>query len=106
MLEFLAKNLLGNMPLVPTNKLLKSPLGLFFECCGIARDVPIIIGKTEVHLDFYIYAILEFELLIGHPLDNFFEEKPSHGSLSEELGKTTSATHLDIPMAEHHPNHD
>jgi hypothetical protein len=30
MLEFLAKNLLGNMPLIPTNKLFKSPLGLFF----------------------------------------------------------------------------
>jgi hypothetical protein len=30
MSEFLAKNLLGNMPLVPTNKLFKSPLGLFF----------------------------------------------------------------------------
>jgi hypothetical protein len=65
MLGFLAKNLLGNMPIVPTNKLFKSPLGLFFKCCGIARDMPIIIDKTEVHLDFHIYAILEFDLLIG-----------------------------------------
>jgi hypothetical protein len=38
-------------------------------------------------------------------LDNLFQEKPSHGSLSEELGKIASATHLDIPMAEHYPNH-
>jgi hypothetical protein len=30
MSEFLAKTLLGNMPLVPTDKLFKSPLGLFF----------------------------------------------------------------------------
>jgi hypothetical protein len=29
MSEFLEKNLLSNMPLVPTNKLFKSPLGLF-----------------------------------------------------------------------------
>jgi len=72
MSKFLAKNFLGNMPLISTNKLFKSPLGLFFECCGIARDVPIIIGKAEVHLDFHIYAILEFELLIGYPLDNLF----------------------------------
>ena len=72
MSEYLAKNLLGNMPLVPTNKLFKSPLGLFFECSGIARDVPILIDETEVHLDFHIYAILEFELIIGHPLDNLF----------------------------------
>ena len=52
MSEFLAKNLLGDMPLVPTNKLFKSPLGLIFECSGIVRDVPIEIDKTEVYLDF------------------------------------------------------
>ena len=57
--EFLVKTLLGNMPLVPTDKLFKSPLGLFFECCGIARAVPIKINETEVCLDFHIYAILE-----------------------------------------------
>jgi hypothetical protein len=41
-----------------------------------------------------------------HPLDNLFQEKPSHRSLSEEFGKTASATHLDILMVEHHPNND
>ena len=77
MSEFLVKNVLGNMLLVPTNKLFKSPLGLFFVCCGIARAVPITIKKIEVFIDFHIFAILEFELLIGHPLDNIFQEKPS-----------------------------
>jgi hypothetical protein len=56
MLEFLVKNLLGNMPLVPTNKLFKSLLGLFFECCGIARAVPIchtpIKGQYRVHTSY------------------------------------------------------
>jgi hypothetical protein len=58
MSEFLVKNLLGNMSLVPTNKLFKSPIGLIFECCGIVRAVPIEIDETEVHLDFHIYASL------------------------------------------------
>ena len=66
MSEFLAKNLLGNMPLVPTNKLFKNLLELFFKCCGIARAVPIEINKPEVHLDFHIYANLDFDLLIGY----------------------------------------
>ena len=35
MFKFLAEALLGKMPLVSTNKLFKSPLGLIFECCGI-----------------------------------------------------------------------
>jgi hypothetical protein len=68
-------NLLGNMPLVPTNKLFKSPLGLFYECCGIARAVPMKINETEVCLDFHIYDILEFDILIGHPLENLVEGK-------------------------------
>ena len=87
MSEFLAKNLLDNMPLVPTNKLFKSPLGLFFECCGIGRAVPVIIDKIEVFIDFHIFAILEFDLLIGYHLDKLFEEKPSHGFLDEKFGK-------------------
>ena len=46
--EFLAKNLLGNMPLVLTNKLFKSPSGLIFKCSGIIRAMPIEINQTEV----------------------------------------------------------
>ena len=58
MSEFLVKNLLGNMLLVLTNKLFKSPLGLFFECLGITRAMLVIIDKIEVFIDFHIYAIL------------------------------------------------
>ena len=104
MSEFLAKTLLAKMPLVPTNKLFKSPSGLIFECCGIARAVPIIIDKTKVHLDFHVFAILEFNLLIGYPCEKILQKQL--GSLNEEFGKTASATHSEIPMAKQHPNHD
>ena len=97
MLKFLVKNLLGNMPLVPTNKLFKSPSGLIFECCGIARAVPIVIDKTEVHLDFHIYAILEFELLIGHPLENLFQEKPSQWSLNDPFEEVKFISSFVLP---------
>ena len=109
MSEFLTKNLLGNMPLVPTDKLFKSPLGLFFVCCGIARAVPIIIDEIEVFIDFHIYAILEFELLIGHPLDKLFQEKPSHGGLNEKLGTTASTIPIPCPKSpkvKPQPNHN
>ena len=36
----------------------------------------------------------------------FFKKKTPHGSLSKEFGKIAFATHLDIPMAEHHPKYD
>ena len=92
---------------VPTNKLLKSLLGLFFECCGIVRDVPIEIDGTKVHLDFHIYDILDFDPLIGCPSEVLFQVKPFQGRLDGEFGKTASATPIPcpkIPMAKHHPN--
>jgi hypothetical protein len=109
MSEFLVKTLLGNMPLVPTNKLFKSPLRLFFEYCGIIRAMPVIIDKIKVFIDFHIYAILEFDILIGYPIEKLLKEKPSHGSLDEKFGKTASAIpifHLEIPMTKHNPNRD
>ena len=39
---------------------------------GIAREVPITIDKLEVHLDFYIYDILDFDLLLGYPLEKLY----------------------------------
>jgi hypothetical protein len=88
------------MLLVPTDKLFKSPLGLFFECCGIARAMLIIINEIEVHLDFHIYAILEFNILIGYPLEKLFQQKPFLGS------RDLLPPFLSCPMVNHNPNHD
>ena len=87
--ECLLDTLVGNKPLTPTNKYFKSPSGLYFECRGIARDVPIILDKIDVYLDFYIYDILDFDLLLGLPLKKLLA---SHGSLDEKLTETSSAT--------------
>jgi hypothetical protein len=109
MSQFLVETLLGNMLLVPTNKLFKSLSGPIFECYGIARAVPIEINKIEVCLDFHIYAILDFDLLIGYPLEKLFKEKSSNGSLDEKLGKTASTSHipsLKNPKAKQQPNHN
>ena len=51
--------------------------------------MPITIDKIEVHLDFYIYDILNFDLLLGLPLEKLLA---SHGSLDEKLRETGSAT--------------
>jgi hypothetical protein len=72
----------------------------------IARAVPVILNEIEVFIEFHIFAILEFDLLIGYSLENLFHIKPSLGSPYEKFGKTASATHLEIPMAKHLPNHD
>ena len=101
--ECLLDTLVGNKPLTPTNKYFKNPSGLYFECRGIARDVPITKDKIEMHLDFHIYDILDFDLFLGYPLDKLLA---SHGSLDEMLRKNASTTAvpcLENPMAKHFP---
>jgi hypothetical protein len=68
--------------------------------------MPVIMDKIKVFIDFHIYAILEFDILIGYPLENLIKEKPFYRSLSKEFRKIASATHLEIPMVEHHPNNE
>nr|TKW27922.1 hypothetical protein SEVIR_3G289400v2 [Setaria viridis] len=97
MSEFLKGTFLGNMPLVPTDKLLKSPSELIFECRGMAREVLIKIDKIKVHLNFHIYPILDFDLLIGLHLEDL-----SQGSLDKKLRKSASTSTnscIENPMA-------
>ena len=85
----LAHTLLGSVSLKPSGKLFKScPFGHILECRGIASAVPITIDKIKVNLDFHIFDILDFDLLIG--VENIHHS--SLGYLYEELGNLTSAT--------------
>ena len=62
--------------------------------------MPNTIDKLEVHLDFYIYDILDFDLLLGLPLEK--KLLASHESLDEKLRETGSATatpHLENLLA-------
>jgi hypothetical protein len=76
MSKFLAEALLGKIPLASTNENLS-----FFIYDGYGPGNPITFKKV------HIFAILEFDHLLGYPLDKLFQEKYPHGSLSEEFGK-------------------
>jgi hypothetical protein len=64
MSQFLAETLLGSMPLVPIDKLFKSPSGLIFESCGIARAVPFEIHKTVTHSESFFKKNLPMGALV------------------------------------------
>ena len=109
MSEFLVDTFIGSMPLDPTDRLFQSPSGLFFECRGIARAVPVKIDKIEIRLDFNVYSIFDFDLLIGSPLENLLHEKSQQGRLCYETGKTALTSPiscLEIPMTEHRDDHN
>jgi hypothetical protein len=102
--EFFARTLSGNTPLASTDRLFTSPTGLIFEHHGITIAVPITIDKTEVCLDVHIYPIIDFDLLLGYPLEEHLTT--SQGSLDEKLRETASTTAtscLENPMTKSHP---
>ena len=99
----LVYTLLDNVTLRPSDTLLRScPLGHILKCRGIASAVPLIVDKIEVNLDFHIFNILDFDLLLGSPFEKLLI---SHGSLDKKLRKTASATVscLENSMAKHFP---
>jgi hypothetical protein len=84
-----AHDLLKYMPLTPTIKLLKGLLGHILPILGILYVLPIHIKETKVHLSFYVYDIIEFDLLIGQPIERLIQEGET-GKLNIRLGKTLS----------------
>ena len=57
--------LLGEEPLVLTEKFLKLPSGELVESCGLAQNVSVVINKVHVILNFYIFDVEDINLLIG-----------------------------------------
>ena len=64
--------------------------------------MPLIIDKIEVILEFHIFDVLDFDLLLGSQFEKLLT---SQGSLDKKLRKTASATVscLENSMAKHFP---
>ena len=89
----LAFTLIGEEPLVSTEKFLKLPSGELVECCDLAQNVSIVINKVHVLLNFYIFDVEDIDLLIGQPLMRFIDGFHS-GHLKGQIGKNLN---LSIP---------
>jgi hypothetical protein len=55
--------------------LLKSLLGYIVPSLGILCVLPILVNRTKVHLNFYIFDVMEFDLLIGQPIERLIHEE-------------------------------
>jgi hypothetical protein len=91
-----AHDLLEYMQLTPTTKLLKSPSGHILPSLGILYVLPIQVKETLVHLSFYILDIIEFDLLIGQPIERLIQEGQT-GKLNIYLGEN-----LKLPISISH----
>jgi hypothetical protein len=80
-----AQDLLKDISLAPTTKLLKSFLGRIVLSLGILC-VLIFVNETQVPLNFYIFDVMEFDLLIGQPIERLIQEGQKR-KLNIKLGK-------------------
>jgi hypothetical protein len=64
-----SQDLLKDMPLTPTTKLLKSLLGHIVPSLGILCALPIFVNETQVLLNFYIFGVMKFDLMIGQSIE-------------------------------------
>ena len=81
-----AHDLLKDMPLTPTTKLLKGLSGHILLSLGILYVLPIQVKGTKVYLSLYIFDIMEFDLLIGQSIERLIQEGQT-GKLNIRLGK-------------------
>jgi hypothetical protein len=80
------EHLLKDIPLAPTNKLLKSLLGRIISSLGILCALPIYVNDFQVRLNFYIFDVWEFDVLIGEPIERLIQEGQA-GKINVRLGK-------------------
>ena len=79
----------GDDPLVPTIKSYRIAPRSRLEGLGILHDISLYHGTIEVSLDFHIFDIKDFDVMIGHPIEKLFVEPPSSGDLDVKLGRET-----------------
>ena len=89
-----ALDLLEHMPLTPTTKLFQGLSGHILLSLGILYVLPIYANRTKVHLSFYIFDIMEFDLLIGQPIERLIQEGQT-GKLNIRLRKNFK---LSVPI--------
>ena len=104
-----AHALFENIPLTPATKFLKNPSEQILPSLGIVYVLPIKVNGTMVNLSFYIFDIMEFDLLIGQPIERLFHEGQK-GNLNIKLGKNFKCslpiTHSSNAKMELNPEQD
>jgi len=72
--------------LLPTSRSLWSGPRSTMEGIGILHDVLVWYDKTELALDFHIFEVQDFDILIGHPVEKMFQNISPLGTLDVTLG--------------------
>ena len=82
-----AFQLLGDEPLVQTDKTFQTSSRKILEGIGILQNVTVKHENVNVILDFHVFDVQDFDLMIGHPIEKFLMDASTQGKLDVRLGK-------------------
>nr|CAH67935.1 H0211F06-OSIGBa0153M17.7 [Oryza sativa] len=84
---------LGDRPLEPTVRTFRISTNSTTEGLGIISGVPTRHNSVEVILDFHVFEIYDFDILIGHPIEKLLDV-PETGVLNLKIGRIATS----VPM--------
>jgi len=80
---------LGEKSLAPIVKSFRSSLRTSLKGLGVLHNMTLHHRDIEVALDFHVFKIQEFDILIGNSLEKLIVEPSSSGALDVKLGRDT-----------------
>ena len=80
-----ALSYLSENPLLPTLRSLWTGTHSTIEGIGILHNVPVWYEKVEIALDFHVFEVQDFDILIGHPVEKLFQNISPLGTLDVTL---------------------
>ena len=78
----------SNDAITPTIKSYRITPHVRLEGLGVLHNISLYYNVNEVPLDFHVFDIQDFDILIGHPLENLFDH-PKIGDPEVKLGRDT-----------------
>uniref|UniRef100_K3XQI0 Uncharacterized protein n=1 Tax=Setaria italica TaxID=4555 RepID=K3XQI0_SETIT len=73
--------LFGDEPLVPTDKTFQTSSREFLEGVGILQHMSIRHKDIEAVLDFHVFDVQSFDLMIRHPIEKLLIDAPTQDKL-------------------------
>ena len=75
--------------MVQTDKTFQTSSREILEGIGILQNVTVKHKNVDVILDFHVFDVQDFDLMIGHPIEKFLMDASTQGKLDVRLGKKT-----------------
>ena len=89
-----AFQLFGNELLVQTDKTFQTSSRTILEGIGILQNVIVKHENIDVILDFHVFDVQDFDLMIGHPIEKLLMDALTQGKLDVRLGKETFSVQI------------